>query len=433
MTVRDGATFSIGSGATLSLGVSSLASSRATLNVESGGVFNANDLRVATFIGGTATVNIDGSGSRLVQSDGSVLVVGSDANALGTGTINVTNRGLLRSGNATISATGTLNLIDVGVYESLGSLTNRGVIDANGFIGTQTGFVNEGTLRVGNGFASFGASLVVNGGIELDAAGRLELGPAGGSNDLEFVRVDTGDASLGGELRFEGDDPLNDYAFLQPYNGGRAILGVDDIFNVGDSITGTFDTVTNHLLGDNTALAVTYETDNSVNVTRARVGDANLDGDVDVFEFHRWRRRPNPQLQPWHQHRRHLGATATSAATATSTSSSSPATATPSCCPPTSASAAPPTPVPWSPPARWLLVSALEEADAVANTVSGTYDPVHRRSRPRHRIRHRRHRPRIPLRRHPAARQPLRRPRRRAGHRHHHRLLRPHRARNRNL
>ena len=35
---------------------------------------------------------------------------------------------------------------------------------------------------------------------------------------------------------------------------------------------------------DNTALAVTY-TANTVNVTRARIGDLNLDGDVDVSDF----------------------------------------------------------------------------------------------------------------------------------------------------
>ena len=90
-----------------------LRSTRATLNVESGGGFNANDLLVATGNGGTATVNIDGIGSRLVQSAGSTLVVGSNsANALGTGTINVTNGGTYTTGTGTttINATGTINL-----------------------------------------------------------------------------------------------------------------------------------------------------------------------------------------------------------------------------------------------------------------------------------------------------------------------------------
>ena len=132
VTVRNQGKATIGNGATLRLARTGAASTSGTLNVESGGTFNANSIELAVPDSATsATITVTGTGSTLTQSGASTLTVGSSGT--GAATINVQNDGVFTTGTGTtnINATGTLNLPDDGIFNANGNVNiDGGTINA---------------------------------------------------------------------------------------------------------------------------------------------------------------------------------------------------------------------------------------------------------------------------------------------------------------
>ena len=233
--------------------------------------------------------------ARIGRLDGAGRVTSSNA-ASGAGS-RLTLDGNGADGNFTGRIDGAIDLIKSGTNAQTlsGTLTHTGTTVVNDgellINGTHTNggayTVNGGTL---GGSGSISATVQVNDGATLapgaqgiDNTGTLNLGAGlnlaqGSTVQVEVsggLRSDlinvTGATTLAGDLELTGANNFPDY---------RAV----NLLSSGGGVTGTFRSVDSVIQTDNTGLAVTY-TANTVNVTRARIGDANLDGDVDVFEF----------------------------------------------------------------------------------------------------------------------------------------------------
>ena len=121
-----------------------------------------------------------------------------------------------------------------------------------------------GTITAGERASRRTNTLDVGGNLTLAAGSTLVIE----TNNTESDRINVaGSAIIAGSLSLDAAPGLVDYTTL-------------DILTTAGGITGTFTNVDGVSMGDNTGLAVTY-TANTVNVTRARIGDANLDQKVD--------------------------------------------------------------------------------------------------------------------------------------------------------
>ncbi len=339
VTVRNGASATIQSGAALRLAKFGGSTSSASLTIDSGffrlpTTFSANTIEVASSTGGgTASITVTGTGASLTQSGASTLTIGapastsgtsaslnqSGASALttvvpGTGTVTVTNGGRLTTGTGTttVNTNGTLNVeatwnnslfnFNVGrlllngnlVIEDGGELAGNGGIDE----GTTTGatITNRGTLRTARDvvFPFPGSSLSRSFATEINvaytqaASGVMTFGVAdmvGGSGDDVLTQVFINeDYTLAGQVRFLAEDtgdPLTDLGFLGLYSEQGLIQNSS---SASPTRTGVFDTVAGHILGDGTAIAVLYD-GAEVNAQRVYFGDADLDGVIDQSDL----------------------------------------------------------------------------------------------------------------------------------------------------
>ena len=156
-----------------------------------------------------------------------------------------------------------------GTHTGGGTYTvNGGVLGGAGSISASVRVNDGGTLTAGSRASRRTNTLNVGGNLTLAASSTLVIE----TNDTESDRINVaGSAVIAGSLSLDAAAGLVDYTAL-------------NIVTTGGGVTGTFTSVDGVSMGDGTGLAVTY-TANTVNVTRALIGDANLDGDVDVFEF----------------------------------------------------------------------------------------------------------------------------------------------------
>ena len=213
--------------------------------------------------GATGTLTLNGStgdGTFAGTIDGAVSIIksGDDVQTL--------------SGNLTQTGTTTVNdgaLLINGTHTGGGTYTvNGGTLGGAGSISASVRVNDGGTLTSGERASRRTNTLNVGGNLTLAAGSTLVTE----TNDTESDRIAVaGSAAIAGGLDLEAASGLVDYSPL-------ALLTA----NAG--VTGTFTSVDGVLMGDGTGLAVTY-TANTVNVTRARLGDVNLDGDIDIFSL----------------------------------------------------------------------------------------------------------------------------------------------------
>ncbi len=123
-------TFSLGSiGTFTSIGVDSsgVAGTSGLLQIESGADVTGTSLTLAgTSVANTGTITIIGTGSTLTLSGAGNATIGATAGS--TGTLNVNTRGTFNSGTGltTVNATGTIAIIDSGIFFANGSVTLNG-------------------------------------------------------------------------------------------------------------------------------------------------------------------------------------------------------------------------------------------------------------------------------------------------------------------
>lgn len=138
------------------------------LNIENGGSASCIDGRVGSGSGSTGIATVDGAGSNWTMSG--TLRVGYDS---GTGTLNITNGGLVSNTNGSIGdgvgSTGTVSVGEVGsTSENVATWTNSGALSVgNGGTGTLN-ILEQGKVSTSN------LSIGTNGTLNL-AGGILEL------------------------------------------------------------------------------------------------------------------------------------------------------------------------------------------------------------------------------------------------------------------
>ena len=215
--------------------------------------------------GAGARLTLDGDGADGNFSgriDGAVSLIKSGTNAQ-------TLSGTLTHTGTTVVNDGVL-LIN-GIHTGGGGYTvnNGGTLGGSGAIQSDVGIANGATLAAGAQGLSSRGTLSLGGDLAL-AAGSTLAAELSTPTDYDGVTV-SGQTTVAGDLALQGSNALANYT--------PAIL-----LSSGGGITGTFTNIDGVVMADNTGLAVTY-TANTVNVTRARLGDLNLDGDVDVSDF----------------------------------------------------------------------------------------------------------------------------------------------------
>ncbi len=310
LTVRNGASASFNG----ELNVATGANGVGNVGVESGADLTLNSQLLlahenANATAGTLTVN--GIGSTVTQNGGSGIDIGRSAGP--TGTLHIADGGVFTTGTgtATVHATGTVK-IDTqvnanGVINSAQLVLNGDlVVEAGALVtadagqivaGTTPGatFINRGTFRPRSVSAEdegAGQSTISGPAVSVpfvqEAGGTFEIGPAAGEGffipSLTKLFLDA-DYTLAGELRLIADrtgDPLTDLGFMTPY----AFFPEELITNSGPdpTRTGVFDTVTGHILGDGTALAIRYDGAH-VNARRVLYGDGNLSGQIEQADL----------------------------------------------------------------------------------------------------------------------------------------------------
>ncbi|WP_428387364.1 beta strand repeat-containing protein [Mucisphaera sp.] len=252
------------------------------LVVESGGSVTANGLNVGTDIAGSALVEVINPGSEFTQRGNAALRVGGasavDATVrvadgavfnTGTGDVDIRQSGRLEiQAGATFNANGTLTI------EQGGILTGDALIDASNSLPV----FNDGTIIANSSNTPQGIhDLTIIGDYTQTIDGVLDIGKIPNINSLDrLVILNATSIQLDGELGLI-PDPGDDFLFLTTY-------APEVIVDGSTPITGTFDRILNIDLGDGTALAVTYDVDD-VLVTRALIGDANLDMNVDLIDL----------------------------------------------------------------------------------------------------------------------------------------------------
>lgn len=242
----------------------------ATLNILDGGVVTttaSSDVGDNSLNGSTGTVNITGAGSVWNAGGGGGLDIVR-------GTLNVSDGGAF----VTTSPTGSIDVFEDGVLRGNGTLTANGEVYNEGAIILES-VVDGLVIR----------DMQVLGNYTQDTDGKIEIGVVTGADTLlEQLIVLNGLMTLAGELAF---DPLADFSNLPLYNSGIGPAlngqGTSTITSVFDTVTGGAD------LGDGTGLALTYNP-GEVDITRAMIGDLNLDGFVGIDDL-------NAVLAVWNQ------------------------------------------------------------------------------------------------------------------------------------
>ncbi|MEM1445213.1 MAG: PEP-CTERM sorting domain-containing protein [Planctomycetota bacterium] len=305
VTIRNGGSLTVVQSSELDLaGTNSDNGSRATVRVESGGTFNTPWIFVAASRGGSADLTVTGTDSRVNLAADARLVIGSsNGSAVGTGVVTVENGGTIQlgTGRVDVDRTGTIE------FRSGGDVATAGNINIDGGEARGIGrlladtVTNDGLISLEptdtDGIAILGNNYTQTQG------GTLEVRAAPGlfTTQLTEARI-FGTLTLAGELAFalndEQSDALAEFGAVLPLYGTP-----DEIFfnssSTGSSVDpGTFDTVTGHILGDGTALAVVYgvvaQASQQVSVQRVLYGDANRNGQIEQGDL-------NAVLNNWGQ------------------------------------------------------------------------------------------------------------------------------------
>ncbi|MDT7951933.1 MAG: hypothetical protein RQ966_10565 [Acetobacteraceae bacterium] len=173
-----------------------------------GFVFGQSALSIGTAAGGAGAVFIDGSGTSLTASGSAILGGdnrGSGLSTGGTGSISVTNGGLLQTGAMTLLAGSTVavgglsqasiagNLYILGTLSSVGTLVVSGAVYGGGLVQIGGGLADigqlgaPGTAAVSMGFTSSAATVRFHGVVGANSVTGFQVG-----DGLDFV----GDTSV---------------------------------------------------------------------------------------------------------------------------------------------------------------------------------------------------------------------------------------------
>ncbi len=233
--------------------------------------------------GGTLTAGQD------IEVEGSLLVVGAGTMVPGSlGQIVFTDTGNVetrRDSQSVVAGDGVLELAGDAFIESNATFT----ADDPSVIGTL--LVSAGTT-VAEGQNSFGIGVdnrsQFNLGVEQEIAADIVVADYAQTADGTLVwNAFAPDAGDHDQLTVLGDAGLAGDFDVSTFDGSYLSYQTVSAISVDGTMTGTFGTVTGvrdtSKFGDAEGLAVTYGSD-SVNVTRALLGDANLDQIVNVLD-----------------------------------------------------------------------------------------------------------------------------------------------------
>jgi T5SS/PEP-CTERM-associated repeat protein len=197
VTFRNGATANIlsGAGSGIGLAFAPAAGTASSINVESGADVVIGNVQINNS-GGSANssgiINVTGTGSTLMQSGASQLIVGRTSG--GTATINLTSGGNYTTGTGLtrVNATGLININSGG---------------GDGFTATGDVLVDGGTIQRQSGLFRWAATLTIQNG------GDVLLGGLGTSSVTAQTTNVTGNGSLlsatGGYVQLGSGDQLN--------------------------------------------------------------------------------------------------------------------------------------------------------------------------------------------------------------------------------
>lgn len=290
VTVRNLATATVGS-SDLYLGASAFetpdAGSTGILNVESAAQFDVNNLFLASGTVGIAEVTVAGSNTLLKQGQtGSTIVGGTGNSSTNRATLTIENNAVFDAGDGQADAspddgfqvrpTGTLNVRSGGTLQTGADLKNHGTVSGSGIVSAPV-LDNYATVRTEGqitGQSTGVSNLRVFGDYIHRPTATLEITRVTG---FELTELDVNSAAdlFGGTLSFVSEDVAGEFQTLAMYDPARVLSS--------SLRSGHFATITGHILGDDTAFAVTYgllggEVPNSIFARRALYGDANLDG-----------------------------------------------------------------------------------------------------------------------------------------------------------
>lgn len=286
LTVRNNATATSNSNLLAIARSNATADTHGTLNIESGGQFTLNSIRVGDFDGnlGTGTINVTGPGSALTQNGSSSLILGNNAGT-GSHTLNITDGATFTAGTGQVSVrtSGTVNL------------NSGGTLIANVINHTSGGTFNfgDGNLTVN----TFNGNLVNNGGT-LRPGGTPGDADALGTTTIHGNYTQNADATLALQFRYS-DTPGTSYDSLD-VNGHFEMAGTlsFDISPAGatiivgarydildwDTRSGTFDQFLLFDLGDFHSWN-TQDLYTTGEISVERPGDLNTDGFVGVEDL----------------------------------------------------------------------------------------------------------------------------------------------------
>ena len=203
--------------------------------------------------------------SRLVNF-GEIVVSSSDGMRVdlepGQGPGVMANRGRITIFDSVFDATNIQNHLD-------------GLIEGNGAIFVRDELDNYGKISPGNSSSPLG-TLVVSTGLTLNRPGMLSIDLATVGTETVTDLIEANLVHIDGTLEILADDGL----VLEPY---ETLTIVDTAVGV----SGQFHEIENVVFDSMFGLAITYDA-NSVMITPALLGDANLDGSVDTSDFNLW-------------------------------------------------------------------------------------------------------------------------------------------------
>lgn len=182
LNVRDTATVN----ATAGIGIGSDNGAVGVINVESGGKVTTTDTTIASPVGSTGTLNVNGLGSS--WSSSSSTIVGQS----GTGALNVLNGASLNSGNLTIGPTGTMTISNGGkVTSTSGPVPAARVNGTANVTGANSQWIITGDPSTGN-YSTL--ALGVAGSLTVDNGGKVVIqNTATGTNgSAAALRIGTG-------------------------------------------------------------------------------------------------------------------------------------------------------------------------------------------------------------------------------------------------
>lgn len=278
----------------------------ATLNVQTGAKVSLRDLALASenTPGASATININGTGSRVSQTVESNLIVGNGSTSPANINIGTSaSGGTLTTGTGffTIKKTGT---VTVGGSSTTGSLiANTNVVIDGGLLQVSAGsgvllasgntmtLSNAGTLKgSGNVFGN-----VVNGGVVAPglSPGTLPINGNYIQNSTGVLQIELSSIASFDRLLVNGAASLSGTLAVSLIDGFVPAAGnTFDILDWGTR-NGTFDTLQLPALaiGLQWNISQLY-TSGVVSVSVGAAGDYNLNGKVDAADYVLWRKNP---------------------------------------------------------------------------------------------------------------------------------------------